>query len=307
MRILIATKKPFAKEAINQINRIAKDKNYNCDILEKYASKEELKNAVSNVDALVVRSDVISSGIIKDTNNLKIIVRAGAGYDNIDLEAATQKNICVMNTPGQNANAVAELVIGMMLYQARGQFNGKPGTELLGKTLGIHAFGNVGQRVAEIAHGFHMNIMAFDPFLPKDFDKKQFQYVEFVSNVDDLYKNSRYISLHIPANEHTIKSINYDLLIQMPKNATLINTARKEVIHESDLIRVMKERQDFTYLSDMIPDSADTFEKDFMGRYFFTPKKMGAQTAEANINAGVAAVKQIIAFFETGDTTFKVN
>ncbi len=237
--------------------------------------------------------------------NLKIVVRAGAGYDNVDLAAATEKGVVVMNTPGQNSNAVAELALGMMVYQARNHFNGTSGTELKGKTLGIHAYGHVGRLVARIAHGFGMEVIAFDPFIPKETIQKD--GVAVAESVEDMYATCNYISLHIPANEHTKRSINYNLLSKMQKGATLVNTARKEVIDEEGLLKIFEENESFNYVSDIAPDNKELLEEKFGNRCFFTPKKMGAQTAEANINAGIAAAKQIIGYIQKGDTTFKVN
>ncbi len=304
-KILVATVKPFASEAIRQMKNMAKDKGYQLELLEKYNSVDELKDAVANADALIVRSDKIGKEIMEVAPHLKIIARAGAGYDNIDLQAATDKKIVVMNTPGQNSNAVAELVFGMLVYMARNKFNGTAGTELKGKKLGIHAYGNVGKNVARVAKGFKMDVYAHDPFVSSEIVERD--GLKDVEERDDLYKTCQYVSLHIPANPHTIKSINYDLLKQMPENAVLINTARKEVIDEDGLLQLMEERPDFKYISDIAPDKKDIFEQKFGERVFFTPKKMGAQTAEANINAGVAAVKQIMDFFDKGITTFKVN
>jgi len=254
---------------------------------------------------LIVRSDKITDEVINAASNLKIVVRAGAGFDNVDLAAATANGVVVMNTPGQNSNAVAELAIGMMVYQARNHFNGTSGTELKGKKLGIHAYGNVGRYVATIAKGFGMEVSAFDPFIPKESIEQD--GVTVVENAEDLYANCDYISLHIPANEHTKKSINYNLLSKMKDGGTLVNTARKEVINEDDLVRIFEKNENFKYLSDIAPDNRDLLEDKFGNRCFFTPKKMGAQTSEANINAGIAAAKQIIGFIENGDTTFKVN
>ncbi len=304
-KILVATVKPFASEAIRQMKNMAKDKGYQLELLEKYNSADELKDAVANADALIVRSDKIGKDIMEVAPHLKIIARAGAGYDNIDLQAATDKKIVVMNTPGQNSNAVAELVFGMLVYMARNKFNGTAGTELKGKKLGIHAYGNVGKNVARVAKGFKMDVYAHDPFVSSEIVERD--GIKDIEERDDLYKTCQYVSLHIPANPHTIKSINYDLLKQMPENAVLINTARKEVIDEDGLLQLMEERPDFKYISDIAPDKKDIFEQKFGERVFFTPKKMGAQTAEANINAGVAAVKQIIDFFDKGIATFKVN
>jgi D-3-phosphoglycerate dehydrogenase len=305
MKILIATQKPFAPAAVEQIRSIFDEAGYETALLEKYAEKEELLAAVKDADALIVRSDKVDAGVLEAAAALKIVVRAGAGYDNIDLEQATAKGVVVMNTPGQNSNAVAELALGMMVYMARNLFNGKPGTELRGKTLGIHAYGHVGREVARIAHGFAMETLAYDPFVSatdiiNDGTKP-------VGSVEELYEKSQYVSLHIPANEQTKGSVNFDLLSRMPHGATLVNTARKEVIDEESLIKMFREREDFRYVSDIAPDCKEEIEKEFPGRFFFTPKKMGAQTAEANINAGVAAARQIVKFFEKGDTTFQVN
>ncbi len=303
--ILVATKKPFAPAAIEQIKKLVTEAGYNFNLLEKYESEDELKDAVKEANAIIVRSDKIHAGIIEAAPNLEVIVRAGAGYDNIDLNAATKHNIVVMNTPGQNANAVAELVIGMMIYYVRNFFNGKPGTELKGKTLGLHAFGNVARNVARIAQGIGMKMYAYDPFLTDEQIREG--GAEPVHSVEELYSKSQFVSLHIPAIPETIKSINYDLLKLMPEGATLINAARKEVIDEEGIIKMYEERPDFAYLSDIAPDNKDEIAQKYEGRYFFTPKKMGAQTAEANINAGIAAANQIIDFFKTGKAKFQVN
>ena len=306
MKILVATQKPFAKEAVDKIKEIVEENGYEFVLLEKYEENSVLLEAVKDVSALIVRSDKVTREVITAAPQLKIVVRAGAGYDNIDLEAATEKGIVVMNTPGQNSNAVAELALGLMVYTARGFFNGKPGSELKGKTLGIHAYGHVGSLVAKIAKdGFGMNVSAFDSFIPDE--KIESDGVKVYHSAEELYANNRYVSLHIPANEKTKNSINYDLLIKMPKGATLVNTARKEVINEEDLVKVMEEREDFKYVSDIAPDNADLLKEKFPGRVYFTPKKMGAQTAEADINAGIAAANQIVKFFKDGDTTFQVN
>jgi len=303
--VLVATKKPFASEAVENIKKLTEEAGYKFNLLEKYETEEQLKEAVKEANALIVRSDKIHSGIIEVADKLEVIVRAGAGYDNIDLDAASNKNIVVMNTPGQNANAVAELVIGMMIYYARNLFNGKPGTELKGKTLGLHAFGNVARNVARISKGLGMKMYAYDPFLSDEQIKEG--GAEPLHSVEELYSKCQYISLHIPAVKETIKSINYDLLKLMPKGATLINAARKEVIDEDGLLKMYEEREDFGYISDIAPDNKDIIAEKFEGRYFFTPKKMGAQTAEANINAGIAAIKQIIDYFKTGEAKFQVN
>ena len=304
-KILVATKKPFDPAAIPGIKEIVEKAGYSVDIFEKYEEQSELVDAVKDADALIIRSDKVTREVVDNAPNLKIVVRAGAGYDNVDLDACTEKGITVMNTPGQNSNAVAELALGMMVFQARGQFNGKPGTELRDKTLGIHAYGNVGQFVANIAKGFGMKVSAYDPFIDKEQITKDGLTV--YESAEDLYANNQYVSLHIPANEKTKQSIGYDLLSKMPENAVLVNTARKEVINEDELLKVMNNRNDFTYISDIAPDCKDEIAEKFEGRFFFTPKKMGAQTREANINAGLAATNQIVNFFEKGDTTFKVN
>ena len=304
-KVLIATDKPFAKSAVDQIRSEVEKAGYNCEFFEKYTSQEQLIEAVKGADALIVRSDLVTPEVIAAADKLKIVVRAGAGFDNINLPAATAKNIVVMNTPGQNSNAVAELALGMMVFQARNHFNGSSGTELLGKKLGIHAYGNVGKHVARIAKGFGMEIFAFDPFVPKS--AIEADGVLVCEKVEDLYCTCDYISLHIPANAQTKQSINFDLLSKMKKGGTLVNTARKEVIHEDDLVKIFEKNEGFKYLSDIAPDNKTIIEEKFAGRCFFTPKKMGAQTAEANINAGIAAAKQIIDFFKKGDTKFKVN
>jgi len=304
-KILVATQKPFDPAAIPQIEEIGKTAGHEVVIFEKYENQSDLVNAVKDATALIVRSDKVTREVIEAADNLKIVVRAGAGYDNVDLEAATEKNIVVMNTPGQNSNAVAELALGMMVFQARGHFNGKPGTELRGKTLGIHAYGNVGRLVAEIAKGFGMEVSAFDPFL--DNAKIEADGLKAYDSAEELYANNQYVSLHIPANEKTKKSIGKSLLEKMPENAVLVNTARKEVINEDELLKVMESRPDFKYLSDIAPDCKDDIEAKYAGRYFFTPKKMGAQTKEANVNAGIAAANQIVNYLDKGDTTFKVN
>ena len=304
-KVLIATVKPFAAAAVQEIKNTLNAAAYEYTFFEKYNSQDELIEAVKDAEALIVRSDKITAEVLNAAPNLKIVVRAGAGFDNVDLATATANGVVVMNTPGQNSNAVAELAIGMMVYQARNHFNGTSGTELKGKKLGIHAYGNVGRYVATIAKGFGMEVSAFDPFIPKESIEQD--GVTVVENIEDLYANCDYISLHIPANEHTKKSINYDLLSKMKKSGTLVNTARKEVVNEDELVRIFEENESFKYLSDIAPDNRDLLEEKFVNRCFFTPKKMGAQTSEANINAGIAAAKQIIGFIENGDTTFKVN
>ncbi|MDA3953423.1 MAG: 3-phosphoglycerate dehydrogenase [Bacteroidales bacterium] len=304
-KVLVATEKPFAPAAVAKIKEVLDKANYELVLLEKYTDKSELLKAVENVDAMIVRSDKVTKEVIDASNNLKIVIRAGAGYDNLDLEACTAKNVVAMNTPGQNSNAVAELAIGMMIMIARGNYNGKAGTELRGKKLGIHAYGNVGRYVAQIAKGFGMEVYAFDPFVDGDLIKKD--GVTQLDSVEELYSTCQYLSLHIPANDKTKNSIGFDLLSKMPKNGTLVNTARKEVINEDELLKVFTEREDFRYVSDLAPDCIDEIKMKFDGRFFFTPKKMGAQTAEANINAGAAGAHQIIDFIESGNITFKVN
>jgi len=305
MKILVATDKPFAAIAVKQIKEVVEAGGHTIALLEKYKTPQELHEAVKDADAMIVRSDIVDAAVVNAAAKLKIVVRAGAGYDNLDLEACTAHNIVAMNTPGQNSNAVAELAIGMMLFMARGGFDGKTGSELRGKSLGIHAYGNVGKYVAAIAKGIGMDVYAFDPFV----DAKSIKEagVTPLATVEELYSKCRYVSLHIPANEKTKKSIGTKLLSLMPADAVLVNTARKEVINEEELVNLMEKRPDFKYLSDVAPDNSAIFTEKFSGRFFFTPKKMGAQTEEANINAGVAAARQIVDFFATGNETFRVN
>lgn len=305
MKILVATDKAFAPVAINQIRKVVEEAGHQLALLENYKTVQELLSAVSDADAMIVRSDLVTAEVLDAAKKLKIVVRAGAGYDNLDLQACTAHNVVAMNTPGQNSNAVAELAFEMMLFQARGGFAGKSGTELRGKTLGIHAFGNVGRYVATIAKGFGMDVYAFDPFV-KDADIEKYG-IKVCHDVKELYSGCQYVSLHIPANDKTKKSISYDLLKLMPKGAVLVNTARKEVIDEEGLLRIFAERPDFKYLSDVEPDCKGEFEEKYKGRFIFTAKKMGAQTEEANVNAGVAAARQIVDFFKTGNIQFKVN
>ena len=304
MKILIATEKPFAPAAVKNITSELEGAGHEVLLLEKYTDKAQLLEAVKDVDAMIVRSDKITPDVLDAANQLKIIVRAGAGYDSIDTKYAKEKNVVVENTPGQNSNAVAELVFGMLVYAIRNFYNGKSGTELKGKKLGILAFGNVGRNVARIAKGFYMDVYAYDAFCPAE--AIEAAGVHAVKTQNDLFKVSDVLSLHIPATPDTIKSINYEMVNQLPKKAILLNTARKEVINEEELLKLMAEREDLKFITDIKPDADEEFLK-FTGRYFSTPKKMGAQTAEANLNAGVAAAKQINAFFETGDTTFQVN
>ena len=304
-KVLVATEKPFAAAAVNEIKSIFDNAGFECIFFEKYNGQDELINAVADADAMIIRSDKVTPEVINAAKELKIVVRAGAGFDNVNLEAATKNDIVVMNTPGQNSNAVAELVLGMMVYQARNHFNGKSGTELKCKKIGIHAYGNVGRLVATIAKGFGMEVFAFDPFVNKD--TIEADGVTVFDTVEELYSTCDFISLHIPANKHTIKSINYELLSKMKTGAVLVNTARKEVIDEDDMVKIFSENSGFKYLSDIAPGNKDFLMENYSDRCFFTPKKMGAQTAEANINAGKAAANQIINFLNKGDITFKVN
>ena len=305
MKILVATDKPFAAIAVKGIREVIESAGMELALLEKYTEKAQLLEAVNDVDAVIIRSDIIDSEVLDHAKQLKIVVRAGAGYDNVDLAAATAHNVCVMNTPGQNANAVAELALGMMVYGIRNLLNGSSGTELMGKKLGIHAYGNVGRNVARIAKGFGMDIYAYDAYYPAASIEND--GVKAIASAEELYKTCQYISLHIPATAETKNSINYALLSTMPKGAMLINTARKEVINEADLAKVMEERADFRYMSDVMPGNHAEMSEKFAGRYFSTPKKMGAQTSEANINAGIAAANQIVKFLKEGDRTFQVN
>lgn len=305
MKVLIATDKPFASEAVKGIKEVIEKAGYELVLLEKYTEKKQLLEAIANVEAAIIRSDIFDKEVLAAGKKLKIVVRAGAGYDNIDLEAATANNICVMNTPGQNANAVAELALGLAVYAVRNFYNGTSGTELLGKKLGIHAYGNVGRNVARIAKGFGMEVYAFDPFLTKEQIEKE--GVKALASVEELYSTCQFVSLHIPATAETKNSINYALLSKMPKNALLINTARKEVINETEIIKVMEERKDMKYVTDIMPNNHAQMAEKFAGRYFSTPKKMGAQTAEANTNAGIAAANQIVNFLKNGNERFRVN
>lgn len=305
MKILVATEKPFAKVAVEGIRRIVEQAGYELALLEKYTDVKDLYKAVASADALIVRSDKVTKEVIDAAPGLKIVVRAGAGYDNLDLAACSAKGIVAMNTPGQNSNAVAELAIGMMIYAARNMFQPGTGTEIRGKKLGIHAYGAVGKMVAAAAKGFGMDIYAFDPFVPADAMQKD--GIKVVGSVEELYKTCDYVSLHIPANDKTKKSINFDLMSKMPKGATLVNTARKEVMDEEGLKKMLAERPDFKYVTDVAADCHADLVAQFAGRVFATPKKMGAETAEANINAGLASANQIVKFFKTGDKTFQVN
>lgn len=305
MKVLVATEKPFAAAAINGIRKIVEKAGYELVLLEKYTDVAEFYAAVADVDALIVRSDKVTKEVIAHANNLKIVVRAGAGFDNLDLDACSERGIVAMNTPGQNSNAVAELALGMMVYMARNTFQKGTGSELKGKRLGIQAYGNVGRLVAKIAQGFGMEVAAFDPFVPTEAIEKD--GVKPILSLDELYSTCQYISLHIPANEQTKKSIGKALLRQMPKGGCLINTARKEVINEDELIEILSERTDLKYATDIAADKQEELNTLFGNRVFATPKKMGAETAEANINAGLAAASQIVDYLENGNERFRLN
>ncbi len=305
MKVLVATEKPFSKVAVDQIREIVEKGGHELATLEKYTDVKDLYAAVADADALIVRSDKVTKEVIAAAPKLKIVVRAGAGYDNLDLAACTERGIVAMNTPGQNSNAVAELAIGMMIYISRNQFTPGTGSELKGKTLGIQAYGNVGRLVAAHAKSFGMKIMAFDPFVPAE--KIQAEGVEVAASLEDLYAKSDFVSLHIPATNETKNSIGYALLSRMPKGGCLVNTARKEVINEPELVKVLEERQDLKYITDIAATNQAELNEKFGKRVFATPKKMGAETAEANINAGVAAANQICDFFATGNRKFQVN
>ena len=304
MKVLVATEKPFAAAAVEGIKKEIEGAGNELVLLEKYTEKAQLLDAVKDVDAMIIRSDKADAEVLEAAKNLKIVVRAGAGYDNIDLAAATAHNIVAENTPGQNSNAVAELVFGLLVFAVRNFYNGKAGCELKGKKLGILAFGNVGRNVARIAKGFGMEVAAYDAFCPADVIEAA--GVHAVKNQDELFQTCDIVSLHIPATPETIKSIDYKTVNQLPKGGILINTARKEVINEPELLKLLAEREDLKFITDIKPDADADFTQ-YEGRYFSTPKKMGAQTAEANINAGIAAAKQINAFFKDGCTKFQVN
>lgn len=305
MKALLATQKPFAASAVRGIREILESAGYVVAVLEGYETESDLTPAVRDADALIVRSDLVTSNVIEASTRLKIIVRAGAGYDNIDLKAATDKGIVVMNTPGQNSNAVAELAIAMMIYMSRAQFTPETGSEIKGKTLGIQAFGNVGRLVAEKAGALGMRVMAIDPFLSPEQIREG--GAEPAANLKELYSSCDIVSIHIPATPQTIGSIGYDLISRMPEGALLLNTARKEVIDEDGLLKALSERSDLKYASDVAPSNLDVLKNQCGLRVFATPKKMGAQTREANENAGLAAARQIVSFFSTGDIRFKVN
>ncbi|MBQ6437209.1 MAG: 3-phosphoglycerate dehydrogenase [Bacteroidales bacterium] len=306
MKVLVATEKPFAKAAVDGIRAIVEKAGHQLALLEKYTDVEQFYAAVADADALIVRSDKVTAEVVKHAPKLKIVVRAGAGYDNLDLAACTAANVVAMNTPGQNSNAVAELAIGLMIYMSRNQFTPGTGRELKGKTVGIHAYGNVGRLVAMIAkNGFGMNVIAFDPFVPAE--KMAADGVKAVATIDELYAGSDFLSLHIPATAETKGSIGRKLVSKMPKGACLVNTARKEVINEAELLEVLAEREDLKYVTDIAAERMPEFKEKFGNRVFATPKKQGAETAEANINAGLAAANQICDFFATGNRKFQVN
>ena len=304
MKILVFTEKPFAPAAVKAIENVVNASGNELELVEG-GTREDFVAAIANADGLIVRSDKVDRALLDHAAKLRVIVRAGAGYDNIDLEAASEKKICVMNTPGQNSNAVAELVFGMIVMMCRNQYNGKSGSELKGKSLGIYAFGQVGRNVARIAKGFNMKIEALDKFVSDEI--MEAEGVKPCHDVKELFSNNDFVSLHIPATAETRNSIGYDLVMLMPKNGVLVNTARKEVIDEAGLMKALEERPDIRYVSDIKPDTAEEFEKKFAERVFFTPKKMGAQTAEANFNAGVAAAEQSIAYLKDGWNKYQVN
>ncbi|MCK9556818.1 MAG: 3-phosphoglycerate dehydrogenase [Candidatus Cloacimonetes bacterium] len=304
-KVLIATEKPFAAEAAAKIKAELESAKYDYSFLESYTDVKDFHNAVADAEALIIRSDKVDEAVFNAAKKLKIVVRAGAGYDNVDLKAATAHDVVVMNTPGQNSNAVAELAIGMMIYMARGKFNGKTGTEIAGKKLVLFGFGYIARLVAKMARGIGMIVYAYDPYIADEVMVKE--SVKPLKKVEDIFKTGDYVSIHIPANSETKKSINWEMLSLMPDGATLVNTARKEVIDEEGLLQAFAQKKGFRYVSDVAPDNLAAINEQYADRIYCTPKKMGAQTAEANTNAGIAAAKQIVAFFEKGDKTFKVN
>ena len=305
MKILVATEKPFAAAAVNGIKDIAAASGHEVALLEKYTEKEQLLAAVADADAMIVRSDKVTAEVIAAAPKLKIVVRAGAGYDNLDLAACTERGIVAMNTPGQNANAVAELALALMIFMSRNQFNPGTGSEISGKRLGIQAYGNVGRLVAEKAKALGLSVTAFDPFVPAE--RMQEDGVVPAESLEKMYSECDFISLHIPATPQTIASIGYDLISRMPKGGCLLNTARKEVINEAELVKVLEDRPDIKYVADVAPACQQELSEKFGRQVFATPKKMGAETAEANINAGIAAARQIAAYFSTGCTKFQLN
>ncbi len=305
MKVLIATDKPFAKIAVDGIRKEIEAAGFELALLEKYTEKQQLLDAVADADAIIIRSDIVDAEVISAAKQLKIVVRAGAGFDNVDLEAATAAGVCVMNTPGQNSNAVAELVFGLLIFAIRNFYNGSSGYELKGKKMGIHAYGNVGRNVARIAKGFDMDVLAYDMYCSDESIKME--GVEPTCSVKMLYQSSDVISINIPATKETKQSINLELLNLLPKGVIIVNTARKEVINEDEMLEFLLARTDVKYVTDIMPNNHAEMVEQCAGRYFATPKKMGAQTAEANINAGIAAAKQIVGFIQEGDKTFKVN
>ncbi|MCK9583488.1 MAG: 3-phosphoglycerate dehydrogenase [Candidatus Cloacimonetes bacterium] len=304
-KVLIATEKPFAAEASAKIKAEFDAAKYDYKFLESYTDPSDFHKAVADVEALIIRSDKVTEEVLNAAKKLKIVVRAGAGYDNVDLKSATAHDVVVMNTPGQNSNAVAELAIGMMIYLARGKFNGKSGMEIAGKKLVLFGYGHIARLVARMAQGIGMAVYAYDPYISADIMTKD--NVKPLTKVEDIFKTGDYVSLHIPSNSETKKSINWELLSLLPEGATLVNTARKEVIDEDGLLKAFADKKGFRYVSDVAPDNLDKINEEYADRIFCTPKKMGAQTAEANVNAGIAAARQIIGYLEKGDKTFKVN
>jgi len=305
MKVLVATEKPFALIAIRQIREVVDAAGFRLALLENYKNKSDLLEAVADVDAIIVRSDLITSEVLDAAKKLKIVVRAGSGYDNLDIESCTSHGVVAMNTPGQNSNAVAELVFELLLYQIRGGFSGRQGSELRGKTIGLHAFGNVGKYVADIARGFGMDIYAYDPFVSERVMKNN--GAKQCINIQELYSKCRYISIHLPSNKITDKSIGYDLMKKMPKDAVLVNTARKELIDEEGLLKTFESRPDFSYLTDIEPDCNSVIKEKYKDRFIITEKKMGAQTEESNVNAGVAAARQIVEYFNSGKEKYRLN
>ena len=304
MKVLIATEKPFAKEALEAIKKEIVDGGHSVEVLEKYTEKSELLSAVAQANAVIIRSDIVDKEVLDAAKELKIVVRAGAGYDNVDIQSAKEHQVVVENTPGQNANAVAELVFGLLVYAVRNFYNGKSGSELKGKKLGLLAYGNVSRNVSRIAKGFGMDVYAYDAYCTAE--QIESDGVKAVSSPSALFEQCDVVSLHIPATPETTKRINYELVNKLPKGGILVNTARKEVINEEELLKLMTERQDIKFITDIKPSADEQFAQ-FEGRYFSTPKKMGAQTSEANTNAGIAAAKQINAFFNEGCTKYQVN
>lgn len=307
MKILVATEKPFSKQAIEGIKEIAEKSAHELVVLEKYTAKQELLDAVKSANAIITRSDIIDKEVLDAAKDLKIVVRAGTGYDNLDLEAATENGVCVMNTPGQNSNAVAELVLGFLIFLTRNGFDGTSGSELKGKKLGLHAFGYIGEIVAYIALGFGMEVYAYSPSLSENPERGKEHGVIAVKTPEELYDKSEIVSLHMPANADTKGSVNYDLMSRLPENGIVINTARKEIMNEADLLKIMSERPKFKYATDIKGGNHDEMVERFGKRYHASTKKSGAQTAEANMNAGLAATNQIVNFFENGDQEFRVN